>query len=97
MVGEEKIFLLNMGICRFPFSHMVKKLHTTIVVIPLPYFPSSYFHQGCVDIYGDHCRVVPVGFPPNLRPEQLRDWEERIQQQAQWVAQNKVRAVVIWI
>ena len=50
-------------------------------------------NQGCVDIYGDHCRVVPVGFPPNLRPEQLKDWEERIQQQAQWVAQNKVSAL----
>ncbi len=46
--------------------------------------------EGCIDIHSSHCRVVPVGFPPLLRPEQLREWEGRMQRQAQWLAQNKV-------
>ncbi|GAX77935.1 hypothetical protein CEUSTIGMA_g5377.t1 [Chlamydomonas eustigma] len=45
--------------------------------------------EGCVDMYSSHCRVVPVGYPPLLRPDQLRSWEEQLHQQAQWLARNK--------
>ncbi|KAG1659307.1 hypothetical protein FOA52_003663 [Chlamydomonas sp. UWO 241] len=45
--------------------------------------------EGVIGIHSHGVRVVPVGFPHLLQPEQLHGWEDRTRQRALWTAQQK--------
>lgn len=50
--------------------------------------------EGCLGLHSQFCRIVPIGYPPLARPEQLAKCDE-VQVKSETAAKEQVRNVFL--